>query len=152
TAASASYSTTAQANALYQPIGSYQAASANLTSWSAIAPGAKQDADSDLTAWAAVNPNAYTNTAGIAAAYQPLDSDLTAVAALTTTSYGRGYNALADASAGRAYLGLGTAATSASSAFAAAAHSHAQSDVTSLTSDLALKAPLASPTFTGTPA
>lgn len=29
-------------------------------------------------------------------------------------------------------------------------HTHAESDVTSLTSDLALKAPLASPTFTGT--
>jgi hypothetical protein len=30
------------------------------------------------------------------------------------------------------------------------AHTHAQSDITNLTSDLALKAPLASPTFTGT--
>jgi hypothetical protein len=30
-------------------------------------------------------------------------------------------------------------------------HTHAQSDVTNLASDLALKAPLASPTFTGTP-
>lgn len=35
---------------------------------------------------------------------------------------------------------------------AAASHSHAQSDVTNLTTDLAAKAPLASPTFTGTPA
>ena len=34
---------------------------------------------------------------------------------------------------------------------AAAAHNHAQSDVTNLTTDLAAKAPLASPTFTGTP-
>ncbi len=31
------------------------------------------------------------------------------------------------------------------------AHTHSQSDITSLVSDLALKAPLASPTFTGTP-
>ena len=35
---------------------------------------------------------------------------------------------------------------------AATSHTHAQSDVTSLTTDLAAKAPLASPTFTGTPA
>lgn len=34
---------------------------------------------------------------------------------------------------------------------AAASHTHAQSDVTNLTSDLAAKAPLASPTFTGAP-
>jgi hypothetical protein len=38
-----------------------------------------------------------------------------------------------------------------SSAFAAASHTHAQSDVTNLVSDLAAKAPLASPAFTGTP-
>lgn len=35
--------------------------------------------------------------------------------------------------------------------FASASHTHTQSDVTSLVSDLALKAPLVSPTFTGTP-
>jgi len=35
---------------------------------------------------------------------------------------------------------------------AASSHTHAQADITSLVSDLALKAPLASPTFTGTPA
>jgi hypothetical protein len=39
---------------------------------------------------------------------------------------------------------------SSSAAFAAASHTHAESDITSLTADLALKAPLASPTFTGT--
>jgi len=37
-----------------------------------------------------------------------------------------------------------------SAAFATASHAHAQADVTNLVSDLALKAPLASPTFTGT--
>lgn len=37
---------------------------------------------------------------------QPLDSDLTAIAALTTTSFGRGYLTLADASASRTYLAL----------------------------------------------
>lgn len=40
--------------------------------------------------------------------------------------------------------GLGTKANT--------SHTHAQSDVTNLTTDLAAKAPLASPTFTGTPA
>ncbi|MGY2995442.1 hypothetical protein [Mesorhizobium sp. URHB0026] len=43
----------------------------------------------NLAAWSAVNPSAYLNSAGIAAAYQPLDSDLTAIAALTTTTFGR---------------------------------------------------------------
>lgn len=37
---------------------------------------------------------------------QPLDSDLTALAALTTTSFGRGLLALADASAARTSLGV----------------------------------------------
>lgn len=46
-----------------------------------------------------------------------LDSDLTAIAALSTTAYGRALLALADASAGRTALGLGTAATQASAAF-----------------------------------
>lgn len=35
---------------------------------------------------------------------QPLDSDLTAIAALSTTSYGRGFLALADIAAARAYM------------------------------------------------
>jgi len=39
---------------------------------------------------------------------QPLDSDLTAIAALTTTSYGRGFLPLADATAARTYIGAGT--------------------------------------------
>lgn len=37
---------------------------------------------------------------------QPLDSDLTAIAALTTTTFGRGLLALADAAAGRAAFGV----------------------------------------------
>lgn len=41
------------------------------------------------------------------AASQPLDSDLTAIAALTTTSFGRGLLAVADAAAGRTALGVG---------------------------------------------
>lgn len=57
--------------------------------------------------------------AAAAAAYQPLDSDLTAIAALSTTSFGRSTLELADASAGRTLLGLGTAATTAASAYEA---------------------------------
>jgi hypothetical protein len=62
--------------------------------------------------------------------YQPLDSDLTAIAALTTTAYGRGFLPIVDAAAARTYLGLGTAATQASSAFAAASHTHPLSPLT----------------------
>lgn len=42
---------------------------------------------------------------------QPLDSDLTAIASLTTTSFGRGLLALANAAALRTAVGLGTSAT-----------------------------------------
>lgn len=42
----------------------------------------------------------------LASTYQPLDSDLTAIAALTTTSFGRGLLALADAAALRTSAGL----------------------------------------------
>ncbi len=74
------------------------------------------------------------------AASQPLDSDLTAIAALTTTSYGRAFLALADAAAARTATGA-----------AASTHTHAESDVTNLVTDLAAKAPLASPVLTGNP-
>ena len=62
---------------------------------------------------------------------QPLDSDLTAIAALSTTSFGRALLALADAAAARSTIGA-----------AATSHTHAQSDVTNLVSDLAAKQPL----------
>lgn len=45
-----------------------------------------------------------------------------------------------------------TTLTGKPSTFVPSAHSHPQSEVTNLVSDLALKAPLASPTFTGVPA
>lgn len=54
------------------------------------------------------------------AALQPIDSDLTAIAALTTTSFGRGLLALADA-----------AALLSSAGAAAAVHAHAGEDITS---------------------
>lgn len=61
-------------------------------------------------AWSTITSTPTTLTGyGITDA-QPLDSDLTAIAAVATTSYGRNMLALADASAGRSYLGLGTAA------------------------------------------
>lgn len=52
-----------------------------------------------------------SSLAGLASVYQPLDSDLTAIAALSTTSFGRGLLALADAAALRGAAGLGTLAT-----------------------------------------
>lgn len=42
--------------------------------------------DADLDAWAGVNPSAYLNTAGIAAAYQPLAAVLTNTTASFTTA------------------------------------------------------------------
>ena len=66
----------------------------------------------------AVQPAALTTTLSsyltIAAAgttYQPLNANLTALAGLSTTTYGRGFNALADAAAGRSYLSLATVAS-----------------------------------------
>lgn len=52
--------------------------------------------------------------------FQPVDADLTAIAALSTTAFGRALLELANDASGRTALGLGTAATQASSAFDAA--------------------------------
>jgi hypothetical protein len=60
--------------------------------------------------------------------YQPLDSDLTAIAALSTTAFGRGLLELANQAALLSAAGA-----------AAASHTHAQADVTNLTTDLAAK-------------
>ena len=68
-----------------------------------------------------------------------------------STLAGRALLTGADAAAQRTALGLGSAATQASSAFAAATHGHSVADVTGLQTALDGKAPLASPTFTGTP-
>ncbi len=69
-----------------------------------------------------------------------------------STAAGRALLTGANAAAQRTSLGLGTAATEAATAFAAASHGHAVADVTGLQTALDAKAPLASPTFTGNPA
>ena len=85
---------------------------------------------------------------------QPIDATLTGLAALDTTT-GMVEQTGATAFAKRA---LGVAAgtsiptrADADTRYAALSHAHPQADITNLVSDLALKAPLASPTFTGDP-
>ena len=69
-----------------------------------------------------------------------------------STLAGRALLKAADVAAQRTALGLGTAALLNSTAFAAASHGHAISEITNLQTTLNAKAPLSSPTFTGTPA
>jgi len=69
-----------------------------------------------------------------------------------STVSGRALLTAVDAAAQRTALGLGTAALVSSTAFAAASHGHSIADVTNLQTTLNAKAPLSSPTFTGTPA
>lgn len=64
----------------------------------------------------------------LAAVYQAINANLTAISLLTTTGFGRGLLELADQAALLAEAGA-----------AAAAHNHAQSDITNLTTDLAAK-------------
>lgn len=64
-----------------------------------------RDSDLNLVAYL---PSAF-DTLGVS--YQPADADLTAIAALATTAFGRSFLVLADATAARALLGLGSIAT-----------------------------------------
>jgi len=117
--------------------------------------GPFQPLDSDLTAIAALTTTSFgralltqadaaatRGTIGVVIGtdVQAYDSDLAAIAALSTTSFGRSLLTQANAAAALATIGA-----------AASSHTHAQSDITSLVSDLALKAPLASPALTGNP-
>ncbi len=107
---------------------------------------ARSAADAAVTAAAAADATSKANAAQ--AASQPLDSDLTAIAALTTTSFGRSFLDRSDAAAGRTLLSLGTAATSATSAFDAAGSSAAaQAASQPLDSDLTAIAALATATY-----
>jgi hypothetical protein len=121
------------ANATPTPVPVHETANFAAANDGAI-PTSKAVADHVLARIAAhealPNPHPdYTTTAELAAAVatlQPLDSDLTAIAALTTTAFGRGLLALADAAAGRTALGVDAAGTAASAvaAHAAAADPH----------------------------
>ena len=78
-----------------------------------------------------VATDAAAAVAALSTVYQPLDSDLTSIAALTTTSFGRGLLELANQAALLSAAGA-----------AASSHTHAESDVTNLVTDLAGKQPL----------
>lgn len=99
----ADYSTTAEADAAYQPLDADLTAIAALTTTS-FGRGLLETGNAAALA-AAVDSFFLTPAEGNAA-YQPLDADLTAIAALTTTSYGRSLLEAANASALRTAAGL----------------------------------------------
>jgi hypothetical protein len=105
----------------------------------------------DLAAAGVASVNGHAGVVVLGAAdvsAQPVDSDLTAIAALSTTTFGRSLLALVDAAAGRTALGLGTAATTASSAYdAAGAAAAAQAASQPLDSDLTAIAALSTTSY-----
>lgn len=93
----AALTTTAYGRAFLE-LANQAATMALLSAASASAQGIVELATSAETITGTDTARAVT-PAGGAAAYQPLDADLTAIAALTTTAFGRGLLALADAAA-----------------------------------------------------
>lgn len=141
------YTISLDMNVINDSIGnSFQPIDADLTAIAALTTtsyGRSLLTLASATALAAEVDSFFLTPAEGNAAYQPLDSDLTAIAALTTTSYGRAFLALADAAAARTAIALGNVDNT----------SDANKPVSTATQTaLNLKANLASPTFTGTPA
>lgn len=92
----------------------------------------------NATYWGVIASKGDTGATGAQGIQGPPGSVSTIVATDITDSTATGRSILTgDAAAGRTALGLGTAATSASSAFAAASHNHAASEITSGTLDIA---------------
>jgi hypothetical protein len=131
----------------YQPLDSDLTAIAALTTTSyGRAFLALADAAAARTALtlgtAATSATGAFDAAGAAAAAQaasqPLDSDLTAIAALSTTSFGRGLLASADAAALRTSAALGTLATQSGtfSGTSSGTNTGDQTDATLTTSDI----------------
>lgn len=88
-------------------------------------------ADARIASTIARDAEVAASIAALSSVYQPLDSDLTSIAALTTTAFGRALLTIADQAALLAAAGA-----------AAASHTHAESDITGLVSDLSGKQPL----------
>lgn len=125
-----------------------QAADADLTAIAGLAPATNDMLLYVAGAWANQTPTqiktvlaiAQSDVTGLVTALggkQPLDSDLTAIAALAP-------------SANDVMMFIGTAWTNRTMAQLKTSLALAESDVTNLVTDLAAKAPLASPTLTGT--
>lgn len=152
------YLTTSSAASTYQPLDSDLTTLGGLaktdgnfivgngTTWVAES-GSTARTSLGLGTMATETASNYLTTATAASTYQPLDSDLTTIGGLSKTDgnfiVGNGTAWVAESGAtARTSLGLGTAATAASTDFAAAVHTHTISDVTNLQTTLDGKQPL----------
>lgn len=112
--------------------GPASAVSANLTSFSGTTGKVVQDSGFSASNGAIGGGSAtiLPTSAAVVAFAQPLDSDLTAIAALTTTSFGRGLLALADAAALTASLSASSETVSGRIELATQAETNTGSDDT----------------------